>query len=178
MKEFLRKTMVSLKRSPQNIAMVAMLGTFIFYSLNLTKISDTTAKIQGSNMGLCGFVTMLFSVLVFVTFLNSYPKRKKPNYPMIVITVLMYAAIIFADYTYRAAIARAYASQSDFADVVARNPYITKADNVCLVHMILSCVVVLLVLTRPLYGKLLRKVNTNIDLEYSGNMDAIEVSEE
>lgn len=177
MKEFFRKRMVALKRNPQNIAMVAMLGTFIFYSLNLTKISDTTAKIQGSNMGLSAFVTMLFSVLVFVTFLNSYPKRKKPNIPMIVITVAMFSAIIVADLNYRNCILKAYASDG-FADVLAKNPYIAQADQVLLIHVILIGVVVLLILTRPLYGKLLRKVNTNIELEYSGAMDSIEVDNE
>ena len=61
-KEFVRKRLVSLKRKPQTIALIVLAIGFLYYSLNLTQISNTTAKIQGPNMGLCGFVTMLFSM--------------------------------------------------------------------------------------------------------------------
>ena len=50
--EALRKFIVSLKRKPQNIAMVALVVSFLVYSLNLTSVSNTTAKIQGAGMGL------------------------------------------------------------------------------------------------------------------------------
>ena len=61
--EFFRKRIVELKRKPQTIALVALGIAFLYYSLNLTQISNTTAKIQGPGMGLAGFVTMLFSIL-------------------------------------------------------------------------------------------------------------------
>ena len=61
-KEWLRKKIVGIKRNPQRIGLVAFAITFLYYSLNLTCISNTTAKIQGSGMGLSGFVTMLFSM--------------------------------------------------------------------------------------------------------------------
>ena len=73
--EFLRKRIVSLKRKPQSIALVVFAIAFLYYSLNLTHISDTTAKIQGANMGLCGFATMLFSILSMVCFLNAFRKK-------------------------------------------------------------------------------------------------------
>ena len=65
-KEFTRKRIVGLKRKPQTIALIVLVIGFLYYSLNLTQISNTTAKIQGSGMGLCGFVTMLFSMLSLV----------------------------------------------------------------------------------------------------------------
>ena len=71
--EMLRKFIVSLKRKPQNIAMAALVVSFLVYSLNLTSISNTTAKIQGGGMGFTGFCTMLFSILSFVCFLNAFP---------------------------------------------------------------------------------------------------------
>ena len=52
--EFLRKKLVSLKRKPQVIALAVLAVAFVYYSLNLTKISNTTAKIQGPGMGLSG----------------------------------------------------------------------------------------------------------------------------
>ena len=100
MPEFLRKFVVSLKRSPQTIPLVVLVIAFLVYSMNLTHISDTTAKIQGPGMGLCGFATMLFSMLSLVCFLNAFPRRKKPVIPMVVIMFVMFAIILFCDNYY------------------------------------------------------------------------------
>ena len=93
--EFIRKSIVSLKRKPENIAMVVLVIAFLIYSLNLTYISHTTARIQGPGMGLYGFITMLLSMLSFVCFTNSFPRRKKPNYAMICLMFVMFVIIIF-----------------------------------------------------------------------------------
>ena len=176
MKEFFRKTMVSLKRNPQNIALVGLAFAFIYYSFNLTKISDTTAKIQGPNMGLCGFITMLFSILSFVCFLNAFPKRQKPRISMLVIMYLMFAAIVFCDIVYRGRIAAAMARE-DFAGVLETADYIPKAMHVVTVHAVLVCAVALLVALLPVYGRALKKIKTSIDLEYSGNLENIEIDD-
>ena len=54
-REFVRKRLVALKRKPQTIALIVLVIGFLYYSLNLTQISNTTAKIQGSGMGLAEF---------------------------------------------------------------------------------------------------------------------------
>ena len=59
--EFFRKWMVALKRKPQMIALTVLAAAFVYYSLNLTQVSNTTAKIYGNGMGLASFATMLFS---------------------------------------------------------------------------------------------------------------------
>ncbi len=177
MKEFLRKFMVSLKRRPQNIPLVALAVTFIYYSINLTKISDTTAKIQGANMGLCGFVTMLFSMLVFVCFLNAFPKRKKPNAVMLTLVYVMFAIICVCDYNYRYRILAAM-GRDGFDKVMAEELYIGQALNIVTVHMVLIIVVAVLIALLPVYGKLLKKVNTSISVEDNGTLGSIEVSED
>ena len=177
MKEFLRKTLVSIKRSPQIIPMIALAFAFIYYSFNLTTISDTTAKIQGKNMGLCGFVTMLFSILVFVCFLNAFPKRSKPNVAMLILMYVMFALIILADIVYRSRIAAAF-TRDDFASVIESNAYITEAYHIVLVHVILVIAVAVLVALLPVYSRLLRKINTSVELEYSTNMQAIDIEDE
>ena len=48
MKEKFRKFLVSLKRKPHMIPLVVLVVAFVVYSLRLTVISNTTAKIQGS----------------------------------------------------------------------------------------------------------------------------------
>ena len=60
LKESFRKLLVSLKRRPHIIPLLVFALAFLVYSLNLMNISDTTAKIQGKGMGLCGFATMLY----------------------------------------------------------------------------------------------------------------------
>ena len=47
LKEWFRKKVVAIKRNPQRIGLVAFVLTFLYYALNLTSISNTTAKIQG-----------------------------------------------------------------------------------------------------------------------------------
>ena len=64
--EFFRKWMVALKRKPQMIALAVLAVAFVYYSLNLTQISNTTAKIYGNGMGLAAFATMLLSMLSLV----------------------------------------------------------------------------------------------------------------
>ena len=66
MKEMIRKFLVSLKKNPQVIPLLAHTVAFGIFSLNLTDISNTTAKIYGAHMGLCSFATMLFSILAYV----------------------------------------------------------------------------------------------------------------
>ena len=50
--EFIRKRLVALKRKPQMIALAVLAAAFVYYSLNLTQVSNTTAKIYGAGMGL------------------------------------------------------------------------------------------------------------------------------
>ena len=91
--EFFRKWMVALKRKPHMIAMFVLAAAFVYYSFNLTQISNTTAKIYGAGMGLAEFATMLLSMLSLLCFMNSFPHRKKTNIPMLVLMFVMVAVI-------------------------------------------------------------------------------------
>ena len=93
--EFLRKWLVALKRKPQMIAMIVLAAAFVYYSLNLTQISNTTAKIYGSGMGLAEFATMLLSMLSLLCFLNAFPHRKKTNIPMLVLMFMLLLSLRF-----------------------------------------------------------------------------------
>ena len=84
-KEMIRKFLVNLKRNPQYIPLAMAFVAFLYYSLNLTAVSDTTAKIQGNGMGLSQFCIMLFSLLSLVCMLNAFPRRKNANIPMVIV---------------------------------------------------------------------------------------------
>ena len=179
-KEFFRKLMVSLKRRPHNIALVMLAISFVVYSFNLTKISNTTAYISGSEMGLCEFATMLFSTLSFVCFLNSFPKREKPKILFVVLFALMLAVIIVADIVYYVRIQQALTRDVNpivLPDDGSRD-YVLQAKSMLIAHLVLVGITGLLTATIPLYGKLLKKVKTSIELEYTEADEEVELAEE
>lgn len=178
MPEFLRKFFVSLKRRPSIIALLVLAIGFLQYSLNLTQISNTTAKIQGSGMGLCGFATMLFSMLSLVCALNTYPRRKKPVIPMMILAILMLGVIIFCDVYYSGLITAALTRAENPIKLDASTIYIAKAYNVLQDHIIIEIIGAAMFLLVPVYSKLLRKINTSVTVEDYGKMDVIDISGE
>lgn len=178
MKEFIRKTIVSLKRKPQTIPLLVLAAAFLEYSLNLTHISDTTAKIQLAGMGLSGFCTMLFSLLSFVCFINAYPHRKKTNIPMLVLMFLMLGILIFCDTYYAGRITQAI-TRADHPIVVDANTiYISKAYDMLMVHRVIVAAGALLTLLVPVLRKLLLRIDTSLPAEESVEMEAITLSDE
>lgn len=176
-KEFFRKMIVSLKRSPQTIPMVMLLLSFVYFSLNLTDMSDTTAKIQGSGMGLCQFCIMLFSLLSIVCMLNAFPQRKKPIVPMVVLLFVMFGIIIFADIHYSNAIMAALTRAESPIKLDVNTIYIADAYNMLQTFIILIGITAGLVVTLPVYSKWIRKIKTSVEVEDNGDMAQIEISE-
>ncbi len=177
LKEMFRKTIVSLKRKPQTIPMLVLAVAFLYYSLNLTHVSDTTAKIQSQGMGLSGFCTMLFSMLSFVCFLNSYPHRKKTNLPMLVLMLVMVVGLIFCDSYYMGCINRAITREASPISTV-ENPYILQALQMLNVHRIILVVGVVLTLLVPVLRKLLKKIDTSLPVEEGSQMNSLHLSQE
>lgn len=176
--EVWRKFLVALKRRPQTIPLCALVITFLFYSLNLMYISDTTAKIQGAGMGLCGFCTMLFSMLSFMCFINAFPYRKPVVVPMLILMFVMFAIIAGSDVLYLRAIYAAV-SRADNPIVVTTNTiYIAYAEWYLRIHLMLLGITTVLIALLPVYSKMLRKIKTSIDVDDNGEMAAIDISGE
>ena len=176
LKEFFRRKIVSLKRKPQMIPMLVLALGFLVYSLNLTHVSDTTAKIQLSGMGLSGFCTMLFSMLSFVCFLNAYPHRKKTNIPMLVLMFLMLALLIVCDTFYMGQITKAITRADHPIVVDAATAYITKAYDMLGLHRIIVVIGAVLTLLVPVLRKLLKKIDTSLPVEEGAQMGEIMLS--
>ena len=177
LREFLRKTVVSLKRNPSTIPLVMMAITFVYYSLNLTDVSDTTAKIYGKGMGLCQFCIMLFSLLSLVCMLNAFPRRKKANIPMIVLMFAMFGIIIFCDMHYSNMVIAAITRAENPIAITEETIYIAKANNMLNTHMALIIVCAALVALLPAYSRLLRKINTSVVIEDNGDMGQIDIQD-
>ena len=176
-KEFFRKQIVTLKRNPQNIPMAMLMISFVYYSLNLTNMSNTTAKIQGVGMGLAQFCIMLFSLLSIVCMLNAFPSRKKPVYPMVALMFVMFGIMIYADIHFCNGIMAALTRAESPIILDVNTMYIANAYNMLQTFMILIGITAVLVLTLPVYTKWIRKINTSVDVEDNGDMAQIEISE-
>lgn len=177
-KERWRKFLVALKRRPQRIPLVMLCITFLYYALNMTTFSNTTAKIQGSGMGLCGFCVMLFSMLSFMCCMNAFPYRKKVNKPMLILLLVMFAIIAAADVIYMNAIVSAVTRADNPIVVTEATAYIAYADYYCKVHLVLLGITAALVLLLPVYSKWIRKIKTSIEVEDNGSLEAIDISGE
>ncbi len=174
-REWMRRKIVSIKRNPQRIALVAYVLTFLYYALNLTCISDTTAKIQGKGMGLSGFVTMLFSILSLVCFLNTFQHRKKVNIPMLCLLLAFSGIVIYADIHYRSLI---FSAVLDASNPITPTLYMVKAAHVLYYHIVFEGICIALVALLPVYSRLLKKINTRVDVDSYDRMEAIDISGE
>ncbi|MBR2843831.1 MAG: hypothetical protein IKF00_01330 [Solobacterium sp.] len=176
--ELKRKFFVALKRKPFMIPEVALVITFLYYALHLTYISDTTAKIQGTGMGLAGFCIMLFSMLSFMCFINTFQYRKPVNKPMFAVMTAMFIIIGFANIYYRNQIYAAIQRPVNPIVVTMNTVYIAYAEYYLRVHLILLIITYALILLLPVYTKMLRKIKTSIEIEDNGTLEAIDISGE
>ena len=177
-KERIRKILVALKRNPQFIPLMALTISFLFFSLNLTAISNTTAKIYGKHMGLCAFISMLLSILSYVCMFSAYPKRQKPNIPMIALMLVMYVIVIIADFMYGVRITEALTRPENPIVVTQATFYILQAQYIMRTHIIWIAVTMVTVVLEPVFAKLLKKINTSIDVEDNGELENIDISDE
>lgn len=177
-KEAIRKFFVSLKRNPQNITMVVMLVAFVIYTLNLGAVSKTTSVVNGANMGQCEFATTLFSILAFVCFLRSFPRRQKPKFLMLGLMVLMECGLAFFDVIYVIRINQAITRTEAPIVISDATKYISTAQSIVTLHIILVLASVALILLLPIYSKAIKAINTSIEVEGNENMAAIDISGE
>lgn len=177
-KEFVRKLFVSLKRGPSIIPMLALCISFIFYSLNLASIANTTARINTSNMGQCEFVGMLGGILVLVIFLKCFPKRQKPNYIFVGLTFLVIALLVFVDCVYLKRISQTLDRTDNPFDVSGADSFILTAQSVMTAHIIMLVISAALIALLPVYSKLLNKINTSIDVAGNEDMAAIDLTDD
>ena len=176
--EAVRKMLVSLKKNPQLIPLAALTLSFLVYSLNLTSISNTTAKIYGAHMGLCAFIAMLFSILSYVCMFSAYPKRQKPNKLMIALMLVMYAVIIFADSFYFMRIQAALTRTQSPIKITKATAYISTSKVVLIAHIVTIVITMVCVVLEPVFAKMLKKINTSVEIEANAEIAEIDITDE
>lgn len=177
-KESARKFMVTLKRNPNYIPLAMLLISFVILSLNLTKISNTTATMNKMGMGLCAFISMLLSILSMVCMLNAFPKRQKPNKVMIALMLFLFAIIITADVIYCVKVYNGVYNDADAIKITLKNYFIIEAQNAFIMHIVMMSLTAITVVLEPLFAKLLKKVNTSVEVEDNGEIEEIDISGE
>lgn len=176
-KEICRKFIVSLKRRPFNIPFAVFIIAFIIYSFNLSSVSDTTAFLGGKNMGLAGFATMLFGMLSLLCFMNAFQYRKKVNKVMLCLLVVMVAVCIFCDVFYiNSSVAIRTDPNANIEITKDKNFFILEAEYYLQMHIIFLVIGLVLTALLPVYSKLIRKINTNVDVAGNEDMKAIDIA--
>lgn len=178
LKERVRKFFVALKKNPQAIPLVALCTAFVYYSFNMTTISNTTAKIPGLNLGLMQFISMLLMLLSFVCMLSAFPKRQKPNLPMNLLLRALYTIVIVADHIYITGINQATTRTLNPIAITKETAYIATARDVLEVHIILIAITLFCVIFEPIFAALLKKINTSIEIEEGERIESIDISED
>ena len=159
-KEWFRKKIVSLKRAPHMIALICYLATTVYFMLVLFCFSQAIDK--GANeisvapaTGICIFITTLLSLLVLVSYLNAFPKRKKPNIAFIILVFVMVAGMVGCDIGY-------YVQMTNLAD---RYVEVAKAQPYLIIHLVLLGISTVVFALLPVYKKLIQKIDTSVVLE-------------
>ena len=167
-KEWFRKRIVKLKQKPQTIAMLFLLVALLFWLCTLNVYSSAIYSndvVENKLVGLLNFVTTLFAILSVVSFLNAFPKRKKPNIVFIIITFAFIAIQIVCDAFYT-------------PEQIAESPEFLQSLNFVIVHIVLLGVAAGMIALTPVFGILLKKINTKKAIESTELKEEIDTSEE
>lgn len=171
-KEFVRKFIVTLKKKPDIIPLAMLVIAFLVFSLNLTNISNTTSKIQGPNMGLSEFISMLLSILSMLCLLNAFPKRQKPNIMMIIVYLVMFGVTLWSDINYISCI------DNSSIKITASTQFILDTRGIIIAHIVCMSLTTVAVLLEPVIAKLLKKINTSVAIDETSVADIDLVEEE
>lgn len=177
LKERCRKFIVNLKRRPSNVAFFVLIVTSLVYLIGYSTIAQYLYDVRADEetihwSGLCSFVSFLFSILVLVLFMNAFPKRKKPNIVMLVLTFVFMAVMIFCN-------AICYSEATSLSKLgTAVN--LDASKRIWMAHIVLVAISAVVLACTPLIKMGLMKINTRKDLdssEFKGELDLENVEE-
>ena len=180
LKEWGRKQIVALKRSPQRIPLIITVITSVLWLIWLFTFSRASYSLQGvSYLGLVVFATTLLSILVLPLFLNAFPKRKRPSVVFIVLVFVFLAVMIVLDILYYSKIYTfLYIEENQSASWIESRPYIGSSLNLAIVHIVLLAISALSLALMPLYTPLIRKINTSKEIAGNDIHEVIDVEDE
>ncbi len=180
-KERLRKFVVNLKRRPMNVAFFVLIVSSLIYLFSLGKISQAGLGYPKEGVPISIFVNTLFSILVLLLFMYAFPKRaKKPKVVMLVLAFVFMAVMLGLDILLYVQWNKAWIADQVLSDaqLAPKRKFIFGAINGVLVHAIFLGLAALLTATYPLYGKLIKKINTRKVVESTQLTEALDTEQE
>ena len=177
MKEWFRKQLVTIKRNPSIIPLIIMCITCLVFNLKLTAYSKTISLINEPGMGLCSFAITLCSFLSIITYLGAYPRRQKVKIGSVIITCVMMAVSIAAQIIFSYFIKYGTVLKENPIEITAARNYVNVAAANSVLHIVFLSITLLLIITLPIYKKLLAKINTSVEIA-ENNLDKVEVDKE
>jgi glucan phosphoethanolaminetransferase (alkaline phosphatase superfamily) len=176
-KEWGRKKIVALKRAPHKIPLFVYAIVSIYFLLCLATYSEAilTYAPDIDYLGTVLFINILLSILIIVSFLNAFPKRKKPVIPMIALVSVMTVIMIVCDIIYMVILT------GNYNTVFGGNPQeiIKTTVTLSLVHIILLAIAAVVFALLPVYSKLILKINTKTQVDSAtSSMGKIDINED
>ena len=110
------------------------------------------------------------------TTLDHLHRSQRP--PMVALTFVMLAILIFCDYYYDSRIIAALTRAESPIVPTGKNAFVATTRQVISVHRILLIIGAALFALLPVYSKLLRKINTSIEVAENKDMGTIDISGE
>ncbi|MDE7084897.1 MAG: hypothetical protein K2O81_06590, partial [Clostridia bacterium] len=178
-KEWFRKFIVKLKHKPQNIPFFILLITSFMYLCFLgtfSKFIDINSNIK--SIGIFQFVNTLASILILLIFLNSFPKRKKVNIVMLVMTFTVLALMVVMDILFIVNITNYGKNLRRGLEWFLAQEGTSESITCAIVHIVFLGVTIIMLALMPLYKKLLLKINTSKELASNDIKEVIDTSEE
>lgn len=175
LKEWFRKKIVTLKRKPQTIALVFMLISSLIYIIGLGTLSRAIMNNSGVSyinvewVGHAIFVNTLFSILILLLFLYTFPKRKKPNLIFAALVFVFGIIMILMDVLYYTQLSNAIETMADTQ---------ASALNLTIVHLVFQVIALVVFALIPLYSKLIRKINTRKEVASNDIKEQIDLQED
>lgn len=184
MKEFFRKKIVTLKRSPHLVALLLVLFCCVFYTCSLGGLADCVTLFSPKKVEPLGidyplyaqfpamllFVNTLLSILSFISYFSAHP-RGKLNKFMASLTLLMMILMVVADLVF--VLAQNY--YISLGDVIITSEIAEQAVNsgkfLSIAHIVMVSVTFVVICVTPLFGKLLNKINTDVVDDYDTLME-------
>ena len=178
-KEWFRKQIVSLKRSPQRIPFLFIIIVSVIWLLWLFTFSKTAATYSTIDLaGLAVFVNTMLSILIIFLFLYAFPKRKKANIVMLVLVFVFMAAMIAMDALYYYEVYKfVYIDGKLDEGGLAANPYVLESMRYAIAHIVLQGVSIVILALFPIYKKLLLKINTAKVVEGNDINESIDMAD-
>lgn len=177
-KEFFRKKIVWLKRSPQSIALLFFAIPSLIYILGLGTLS---LSILGSTgvasesyydlkwSGHAIFLNSLLSILILVLFIYSFPKHKKPNLIFVGLVFVFAIVMILMDVLF-------YVQLMDVSG--GRVATANDALSLTMVHIVFQGISMVVFALLPVYKKLLLKINTRKEIASNDIHEAIDIEDD